>query len=126
MIRGICLSTVAFVMLAAATFAAENTCALPMVPAMPDGATASRDQVIAAAASVKTYVTASDTYQECLNVEFNKMIEQSKKDKKVVGPEANAEREARIAANQESKVKLGEAYTATAAAYRTAHPPAPR
>ena len=126
MIRGICLSTVAFVMLAAPTFAAENTCALPMVPAMPDGATAPAADIRAAAASVTNYVKESDAYQECLNIEFNKMIDQSKKDKKVVGPEANAEREARIAANQESKVKLGEAYTATAAAYRTAHPPAPR
>ena len=126
MIRGICLSTVAFVMLAAPAFAAESACKEPVVPTMPDGSVAARDDVIKAAGSVKAYVTESDTYQECLNVEFNKMIEQAKKDKMPVGPEANKAREDKIAANQASKVKLGEAYSATAAAYRTAHPPAPK
>lgn len=126
MIRGICLSIVAFVMLAAPAFAAESACKEPTSPAMPDGATAPAAEIRAAAASVTTYVKDSDVYQECLNVEFNKMIEQAKKDKTPVGPEANKEREDRIAANQASKVKLGDSYNATAAAYRKAHPPAPK
>ena len=130
MIRGICLSTVAFMMLAAPAFAQDaapdSTCMEPMSPAMPNGATAAREEVIAAAAAVKTYVTAADAYQECLNVEFNALVEQNKKDKKVMSGAENRTRIARINASQKAKEDLGKAYGATAADYRKAHPPAPR
>jgi len=130
MIRGICLSTVAFMMLAAPAFAQDaapaSTCMDPMVPTMPDGATAPAADIRAAATSVTTYVKEADDYQLCLNVEFNALVEQNKKEKKVMSGAENRARIAKINASQKAKEDLGKAYGVTAADYRKAHPPAPR
>ncbi len=127
MTRGLCLSTAALVaMLAVPALAQESACMTPMSPAMPDGKTADRDAVIAAAAAVKTFVAQSDEYQNCLNAEYEAYVNKVKADKGKMDPKVNTAREAKITANQTAKENLGKAYTATAAAYRQAHPPAPK
>jgi len=107
---------------------AASACMDPMVPMMPDGKTAERDAVIAAAAAVKTYVAQSDEYQNCLNAEYEAYVKglATQKPPGKLDPKVNAEREGKITANQKSKETLGAAYGATAAAYRQAHPPAPK
>jgi len=134
--RGLYLSTAVLVsMLGGAGLAmfggsalAASACMDPMVPPMPDGKTAERDAVIAAAAAVKTYVAQSDEYQMCLNMEYEAYVNELKAQKPPgkADPKMNAEREAKITANQKSKETLGAAYGKTAAAYRQAHPPAPK
>ena len=127
MIRGLCLSTAALVaLLAVPAMAQESACMTPVSPTMPDGKTADRDAVIAAAAAVKTFVSQSDEYQSCLNAEYEAYVKKVATDKGKMDPKVNTAREAKITANQTAKENLGKAYTATAAAYRQAHPPAPK
>jgi hypothetical protein len=138
MMRRICLSA-AFVMLAAPAFAAaDDACINPTAPTMPNGKTAAREEVIAAANNVKAYVAESDKYQECLkgiiegiDQDYAKAEAQAKADKKTVAAKVKADFSKSKSdlvkkgeANQTAKEKLGAAYAATAAAYRTAHPPA--
>ena len=60
------LAAVLLVAGAAPAFA-EDTCQAPPVPVAVDGTTVARDQLVAAIAAVKTYIAASDTYQQCIN-----------------------------------------------------------
>ena len=122
MIRGICLSAAAIVMLAAPALAAESACMEPTAPKMPNGRTAPAAEVIAAANAVKAYVADSDAYQQCLNDEYNAIVEAANADKKPVDPKLNTERERKINANQTNKEKLGQAYNKVATDYRSAHP----
>ena len=136
MMRGLCLSTAVVVGILGGTglavfggaALAASACMQPMVPEMPDGKTAERDAVIAAANAVKTYVSQSDEYQNCLNMEYATYVNELKAQKPPGKADAkvNTEREAKITANQKSKETLGAAYGKTAAAYRQAHPPAPK
>jgi len=142
MIRRICLSAV-FVLLAAPAFAADAldaACKDPTAPTMPNGRTAAREEIIAAANAVKAYVADSDKYQECLkgvidgmDQEEAKREAQAKADKKAVDPKVKADytkskanMTAKGDANQAKKEQLGASYAAVAASYRAAHPPAAR
>jgi hypothetical protein len=48
-----------------ASFARDN-CRAPAMPAPVDGFTASREQIIASMAAMKSYTAASDTFQRCV------------------------------------------------------------
>ena len=124
MIRGICLSAAAFVLLVAPAFAAapDEACKEPTVPTMPDGKTAPAKDIVAAANAVKAYVAASDEYQACLKKVVDDMEDAAKKAKVAVDPKVKADLEDKGDANQAKKEGLGAAYAATAAAYRAAHP----
>jgi hypothetical protein len=136
MMRRICLSA-AFVMFAAPAFAAaDDACTNPTAPTMPNGKTAAREEIIAAANNVKAYVADSDKYQACLkgvlegmDQEYTKADAQAKADKKPLATKVKvdytktrAELVKKGEANQTTKEKLGASYAATAAAYRSAHP----
>ena len=138
MIRRICLSAV-FVVIAAPAFAAiDDSCKEPTAPTMPNGRTAAREEIIAAANNVKAYVAESDKYQECLTGVIagidqaqTKAEAQAKADKKAMDPKLRAEfakskteLTAKGDANQTKKEQLGASYAAVAGAYRAAHPPA--
>ena len=105
---------------------AQSACMEPAVPTMPDGKTAAREEIIAAAGAAKEFMTKSDEFQGCLNAEYetsvNAMKAEAAKDKKkgVDATKMNAEREAKITANQKKKEDVGKAYGATAAAYKQA------
>lgn len=108
---------------------AQSACMEPAVPTMPDGKTAARAEIIAAAGAAKEFMTKSDEYQGCLNAEYettvNKMKADAAKDKtKLDATKINADREAKITANQKKKEEVGKAYGAAAAAFKQANPPA--
>jgi hypothetical protein len=106
---------------------AQSACMEPAVPTMPDGKTAARAEIIAAAGAAKEFITKSDEYQGCLNAEYeaavNAMKAEAAKDKSkaVDATKMNADREAKISANQKKKEDVGKAYGATAAAYKAAN-----
>ena len=65
--------------------AANAECAYPKEPAnMPDGATATQDQMVEGMKAVKEYNTAVTTYLDCLEQEMNARVE-------AAGPDAPAE-----------------------------------
>jgi len=125
--RGLCLLTVAMAALAAPALMpalAQSACMEPAEPTMPDGKTAARAEIIAAAGAAKEFVTKSDEYQNCLNAEYAETVKKLQAEKAKIDPKMNSDREAKITANQKKKEQVGQAYGATAAAYKAANPPA--
>ena len=105
---------------------AQSACMEPTVPSMPDGKTAARAEIIAAAGSAKEFMTKSDEYQGCLNAEYETSVKtgQAAAKEKKQGFDAtklNKEREDKIAANQKKKEDVGKAYGASAAAFKAAN-----
>lgn len=109
---------------------AQSACMEPEVPTMPDGKTAARAEIIAAAGAAKEFMAKSDEYQGCLNAEYeaavNAMKAEAAKDKSkaVDATKMNKDRELKITANQKKKEDVGKAYTASATAFKQANPPA--
>jgi len=109
---------------------AQSACMEPVVPTMPDGKTAARAEIIAAAGMAKEFMSKSDEYQLCLNQEYeaavNAMKAEAAKDKSkaVNAKQLNSDREAKIVVNQKKKEDVGKAYTASATAFKQANPPA--
>jgi hypothetical protein len=122
MIRGICLSTIAFAMLAAPAFAAENTCKAPAAPTVPDGKTAAAHDLVVAAGDVKKFIADSDTYQQCLNDWFGAEQVAATKEKKEVDSKIKEEHDKLGDQNQKEKERVGGLYNTAAQAYRAAHP----
>jgi hypothetical protein len=106
---------------------AQSACMEPAVPTMPDGKTAARAEIIAAAGAAKEFMTKSDEFQGCLNAEYEAAVnagQAAAKEKKQAfdASKLNKDREAKITANQKKKEEVGKAYGATAAAYKQANP----
>ena len=53
---------------------AQSACMEPAAPTMPDGKTAARAEIIAAAGAAKEFITKSDEYQGCLNAEYEATV----------------------------------------------------
>ena len=126
--RGLLVLAVALPALAAPALMpalAQSACMEPSTPSMPDGKTAARAEIIAAAGAAKEFMTKSDEFQLCLNTEYETAVKANEKNKdKSKAPDfvkMNSEREAKITANQKKKEEVGQAYGATAAAYKAAN-----
>ena len=104
---------------------AQSACVEPTAPTMPDGKTAARDQIIAAAGAAKEFMTKSDEFQGCLNAEYEAAVNAAKAKKEPFdATKLNKDRELKITANQKKKEDVGKANGATATAYKQANPPA--
>jgi hypothetical protein len=123
MTRGICLSTIALVMLAAPAFA-QDKCSAPIAPVVPNGKTAAAAELIQAQKDVVAFIKSSDDYQNCLLADLQSQIDAAKdnKDKKGLDPAIKKAIEAKGDANQKLKETVGKQYNAAAAAYKQAHP----
>ncbi|HYK79951.1 MAG TPA: hypothetical protein VEU95_09985 [Micropepsaceae bacterium] len=121
MTRGICLSTVALVMLAAPAFA-QDKCSAPIAPVVPNGRTAAVSDLVQANKDVVAFIKASDDYQSCLLADLQSQIDAAKDNKKELDPAIKKAIEARGDANQKLKETVGKAYNTAAAAYKQAHP----
>ena len=133
--RGLLVLAVALPALAAPALIpafAQSACMEPGAPTMPDGKTAARPEIIAAAGAAKEFMTKSDEYQACLNAEYETTVKAAleavkAKDKSKPPVDAKAldtDRQAKILANQKKKEDVGKAYTASATAFKQANPPA--
>ena len=121
MTRGICLSTVALVMLAAPAFA-QDKCMAPIAPVVPNGRTAAVSDLVQANKDVVAFIKASDDYQSCLLADLQAQIDAAKDNKKDLDPSIKKAIEAKGDANQKLKETVGKAYNTAAAAYKQAHP----
>ena len=121
MLKKFGLAAVLLVAGAAPAFA-EDTCQAPPVPVAVDGTTVARDQLVAAIAAVKTYIAASDTYQQCINDYVTAQKAQADKDKKPMDPALIQVEGDKITANQNNKQKIGDDVNTAIAAYKKAHP----
>jgi len=121
MIRRISFAAAAFVALAAPAMA-QDSCVTPHAPTIPDGATASRDEVLAARTEATNFIKISDEYQVCLQAYLDKEVAQAKKDKKPLDPSIEASFKSKGAANQKDKERVGQEINASLKAFNAAHP----
>jgi hypothetical protein len=121
MTRGICLSTVAFVLLAVPAFA-QDKCSAPIAPVVPNGKTVAAAELIQTQKDVVAFIKQSDDYQSCLLAEIAAAEKAAKDNKKDLDPAIRKGLEAKGDANQKEKVRVGTEYNTAATAYKAAHP----
>ncbi len=98
---------------------AQSACTPPAQPTPIDGASATKDAMIAYHSAVTGYIAASDAYQQCLQSDIDTQTAAAKKantsfDSK---PDIDA-----ATANQASKKTVADAYGVVLAAYKKAQP----
>jgi hypothetical protein len=87
---------------------AHDNCWAPRTPARLDGYTATREQIVAAMAAVKSYAASSDAYQKCISDFVRLRKAQAGKDKKLLDAALILIENHRITASQENKRKVAE------------------
>ena len=97
-------------------------CERPTPPAPVDGATATKDQLLAAKGLVSDFITASDTYQSCILADVDAQQAAAKKAKTKLDPAVKKAADAAINANQADKEQVGQAFNASVKAFKAAHP----
>ena len=109
--------------------ALADSCSDPIPPAVSvDGRTATVQQMNDAIKDFKAFQAASDDYQACLLADLKQQEQTAAKakDPKPLDPSITAGVNAKIAANQTEKQKVGEELNAQIIAYKTAHPSKPK
>jgi len=115
----------ALFVLATAAPALAAECNQPIAPAITvNGSTATLQQMNDAIKDFKTFQSASDDYQACLVADLNRQKEEAAKakDPKPLDPAIEAGMNAKMAANQADKEKVGGELNAQIMAYKQAHP----
>jgi hypothetical protein len=121
MLRSLVLSG-AVLIACASPVLAQTTCVPPFAPVIPNGATASLEDIRRAKSEYEAFDTASNTYQECIvrEIQIHK-ADAARRGKDLDQTRLDALR-ARGNANQREKERAGSEYNAAARAYREAHP----
>ena len=115
------MKTFGLILIAAASsfaLAAHAACELPLptgVRVLPDGATATQEQLVAARTEITAYVQVADTYIACIDEELAAAGEE-------VSPEFKAILVNRRNAAQLEKETLAAAFNRALQAFRAAHP----
>jgi hypothetical protein len=121
MVRGLALASVALALLAAPA-AAQNTCVQPYAPAIANGASATKEQMLTMGNEVREFIKASDTYQECIILDIQSQRAEAAPRQKQLDQSVVDSANARIATNQREKERVGREYNAAVEAYRKANP----
>jgi len=117
--------TAGFVLgMAAPALADASACNEPYPPAAVDGSAATEAQMKAAHDDVMNFIRDSDTYQDCLNADYQAQEREAKKQKdaKPLDPSIRADVDARIHKNQAEKEKVGNEFNAAVQSYKAKHP----
>ena len=120
MTRGILLTAAGFVMLAAPALA-QDKCAGPVAPVVPNGRTAATAELVQAQKDVVAFIRSSDDCQVCILAAITAAENEAKENKKAPDPAIKKALEAKGDANQKLKETVGKAYNTAAAAYKAAH-----
>jgi hypothetical protein len=108
--------------LSAPGLALAASCERPAAPADIDGAKASLQDVLAAKTGVTNFMTASDDYQKCVLDDLAAQRAAATAAKTKLDPAVAKEAEAKVAANQADKERVGASFNAAVKAYKAAHP----
>jgi hypothetical protein len=124
MLSRIAMATAFMLALVAPALADSSSCSEPYPPTAIDGNTVTMDQLKAAAHDANLFIKASDEYQTCLTADYAAQQEAAakSKDKKPLDPSIKADVEAKIAANQKEKEKVGNEFQTALNAYKAKHP----
>jgi hypothetical protein len=123
MIRGICLSVAALVAFAVPAMA-QDACVTPYAPTVPDGATATKEQILSTRDQVMAFLKASDDYQQCLKLYLDQQIAAAAKDrdKKEIDPALKKSIVDKADSNQREKVRTGTELNTAVRTFNAAHP----
>jgi hypothetical protein len=97
----------ALLLAGAAPALAQSVCAEPVVPASVDGNTVTQPQLVAAIATVKDFLSKSDTYQQCLSDNLDAQKAAAIKNNTVFDSSLQQVMLAKVAANQQAKDQVG-------------------
>lgn len=84
-----------------ATSAAAQDCSAPRAPDVPNGATASEEQMVQGQQAIKSYMAESNTYLSCLEQEGKRFRAEVMKDKSL----SDADRKSRLAQKDQELTK---------------------
>ena len=110
------------VVLAVATRAAiaQQECAAPAAPAIPDGAKATPAQILATQTSLKAFAAASDNFQVCIAHEIERQKALAKEQSVDVDPVVQGTLIAKSAAQRQDAERLASAWGASVQAFTAA------
>jgi hypothetical protein len=98
------------------SFAASAACDdAPMIGAVPDGATATEQQMLAARAEISAYMNAMETYLVCLDDELAAKADSAT-------PQYKELMEKRILSGDNERLSVAESFNKALAAFRQANP----
>jgi len=106
----------------AAPGAAAAGCLRPTAPTAIDGASATTEQLLAYKASVTSFLSASDAYQQCVIDDTAAQKEAAKKARTKLDASVFKAADQAIKANQQDKEQAGKAFNGAVKAYKAAHP----
>ncbi len=120
MTRAILLAAVASFALAAPAMA-QSTCTAPTAPTVPDGKTATADDINKSLTAVKAFIADSDKYQSCLVLDLQNQKDAAAKANAAFDPAVEAAITKKGDDNQAEKEKVAKAYQDAAHTYNLAH-----
>ena len=116
------LTLAVLTMLGTAQAFAQADCQAPVPPASPDGHTATQQQILAAVADAKNYISQSDVYQQCLLDYVAAQKKQATEDKKTFDTYIETSTQKKIEDNQKTKIKIGSEINTAVSDFKMSHP----
>ena len=116
------LTLAVLTMLGTAQAFAQADCQAPIAPASPDGHTANQQQVLAAVADAKNFISQSDVYQQCMLDYVQAQKKQAVEDKKTFDSYIETSVQKKIDDNQKMKIKVGSEINAAVSDFKMSHP----
>ena len=111
-------SLIAFVVVAPAW--AQDQCVAPSAPEIPDGAKATPAQITAAQNAIKSYATASDTFQTCLAREIIRQKDVAKQTNVEFDPQIQAAIQVKSEAQRKDAQRIATMWGASVQAFNDA------
>lgn len=100
---------------------AQSACTEPVPPPPVDGAVTTADQLRAANADARAFISESGVYQACLSGEVEAAKTRATAEGTPLDPAIEADAKARIAASQRAQEKVGLAINSAMTNYKLAH-----
>ena len=119
--KAIILASILLCAGASSAWAQSNNCIAPVMPAPLDASKVGVEQIRAMLAAAQTFIAASETYQACLRDDVRAQKDQALRDAKPFDPAVEAQMQARAAANQKDKEKIGANADLAVTAFKQAH-----
>jgi len=125
MIRNILFGGIVFIALTAPAMA-QDQCAAPTAPAIPEGAKATTSQIVATQNDIKVYAAASDDYQACLVREVAHQKDLANQNNVAFDPNIQTALETKAASQRKDVERFAVAWGAAVRAFNEAQQRKPR
>jgi len=120
-----CFVSLVFLGVFAGSVSAQVQCSAPFLPVVPDGATATEEQMDVTRRLVETFMSDSEDYQKCIVLILSQAEGEAISDDEEPNPALRRRAIARVESNQGHKVRVSEEFNEAASAYNEANPIVP-